>query len=170
MEKPQLNFHERQEKVWIVQQTGHASHHNFVGVAVSEDGAGQLPGIDRSKPFISTLVTLFRPALAPIYGGPTLLEALWSEMDSIMERLMTGQESDDRCSRKPNACKTHFNAEPDGIEPLENEPCGHADNGDKYRAQELAWVLAIVSNAYDPSVDAIRAEAVNRWRSKQEAE
>jgi hypothetical protein len=43
------------------------------------------------------------------------------------------------------------------------------DGGDRYRAQELAWVLAIVTNAYAPSVDAIRAEAVRRWNEQQEA-
>lgn len=80
-----------------------------------------------------TQVTLHRPSLQPIYGGPTLLEALWSEMDSIMERLMTGQDAE----------------------------------GDKFKAQELAWVLAIVTNAYAPSMDNIRAEAVRRWNAAE---
>jgi hypothetical protein len=44
------------------------------------------------------------------------------------------------------------------------------DGGDKFRAQELAWVLAIVTNAYDPSVDRIRAEAMERWKAQQEFE
>jgi hypothetical protein len=79
--------------------------------------------------------TLHRPSLAPIYGGPTLLEALWAEMDRLMEGLMTGADAE--------------------------------DGGDKYRAAELAWVLAIVTNAYDPSVDRIRAEAVRRWNEAQ---
>jgi len=83
-------------------------------------------------------ITLHRPSLRAVYGGPTLIEALWAEMDSIMERLMTGQASE--------------------------------DGGDKYRAQELAWVLAIVTNAYDPSVDRIRKEAMARWERQQAEE
>jgi hypothetical protein len=83
-----------------------------------------------------TEITLHRPSLQPIYGGPTLLEALWAEMDVIMERLMTGAEAE--------------------------------DGGDKYRAQELAWVIAIVTNAYNPSIDGVRAEAMRRWNEEQE--
>jgi hypothetical protein len=132
-DRSKLNFHERQERVWVVRQssvkTGPAG--GILGVAVSEAGAGQLPGIDHSLPFDYIATNLFRPSLAPIYGGPTLLEALWSEMDRLMEALMTGTDAE--------------------------------DDGDKFRAQELAWVLAIVSNAYDPSVDRIRAEAMERW-------
>lgn len=82
------------------------------------------------------LADLHRPDLRPIYGGPTLLEALWQEMDRLMEALMTGADAE--------------------------------DGMDKGRAQELAWVLAIVSNPYNPSVDAIRAEAVERWNASQE--
>jgi hypothetical protein len=121
-----------------------------VGVAVAEAGTGQLPGIDHTKSFISTKTILYRPSLAPIYGGPTLLEALWNEMDAIMERLMTGQASEDVCGL---------------VHTYGADPCEHLVNGDKFRAQELAWVLAIVSNAYDPNVDRIRAEAVARWNS-----
>jgi hypothetical protein len=80
-------------------------------------------------------ITLHRPSLRAVYGGPTLIEALWNEMDAIMERLMTGQANE--------------------------------DGGDKYRAEELAWVLAIVTNAYDPSVDRIRAETMARWNAAQ---
>jgi hypothetical protein len=80
-------------------------------------------------------VHLERHSLRPIYGGPTLLEALWAEMDTLMERLMTGQTAE--------------------------------DGGDKFRAQELAWVLAIVTNPYEPSVDAIRAETMRRWEAAE---
>lgn len=79
-------------------------------------------------------ITLHRPDLRPVYGGPTLLEALWNEMDRLMEGLMTGADAE--------------------------------DGGDRYRAQELAWVIAIVTNPYDPSVDRIRAEAMERWEKQ----
>src|ERR1044072_1959394 len=84
-DRTKLNFHESQEEVWIVQQ-GSA----FVGVAVTEEGARQLPGIDPHRASTSTKAILFRPSLKPVYGGPTLTEALWAEMDSIMDRLMGG--------------------------------------------------------------------------------
>lgn len=162
MEKkePQLNFHEKQEPVWVVQQTD-SGNHGIVGVAVAEAGTAQLPGIDKSRPFTSTKVILYRPSLAPIYGGPTLLEALWNEMDRLMEALMTGEEADDSCRKR--GC---FPIGPDAEGEPETE-CGHPDNGNRYRAEELAWVLAIVSNAYDPSVDRIREEALSRWNASQ---
>jgi hypothetical protein len=83
-------------------------------------------------------IILHRPDLRPIYGGPTLMEALWNEMDRLMEGLMTGADAE--------------------------------DGGDKHRAQELAWVLAVVTNPYDPSVDRIRAEAMDRWNALQDQE
>ena len=125
-----LKFHEKQEEVWVVTQG-----EKLIGVGVSEKATPDLPGIDKELPFESNKTVLYRPSLAPIYGGPTLLEALWDEMDALMERLMTDQVSE--------------------------------DGGDKFRAQELAWVLAIVTNAYDPSVDRIRAEAMDRWNAAQ---
>ena len=83
-------------------------------------------------------VSLHRPDLRPIYGGPTLLEALWTEMDRLMEGLMTKADAE--------------------------------DGGDRYRAEQLAWVLAIVTDPYNPSMDAIRAETVRRWNESQEGQ
>ena len=76
--------------------------------------------------------------LRAVYGGPTLLEALWAEMDTLMERLMTGAESE--------------------------------DGGDRFRAEELCWVLSIVTSPYNPSMDAIRAETMRRWNEQQQFE
>lgn len=137
MEVKPLKYHDVQEVVWVVQQN-QIGKHSIIGVGVSELATPDLPGLDKSLPFISTKTILHRPSLAPIYGGPTLLEALWNEMDRLMEGLMTGQDAE--------------------------------DGGDKYRAAELAWVLAIVSNAYDPDVNRIRAEAVERWNASQGVE
>jgi hypothetical protein len=150
MERKPLKYHEKQEEVWVVTQAGAGSTlDSIVGVGVSELATPDLPGIDKSLPFTSTKTTLYRPSLAPIYGGPTLLEALWTEMDRLMEALMTGQGNEE------DACG--------GTDCVYTGPCDHPDNGDKYRAQELAWVLAIVENAYDPNVNRIRAKAMDRW-------
>lgn len=121
---PQV-YLDRPQQIWVAM-----SGDDPVAAYVSEEAAEERHGF-------SVEVTLHRPSLQPIYGGPTLLEALWAEMDRLMEGLMTGADAE--------------------------------DGGDRYRAQELAWVLAIVTNAYAPSVDAIRAEAVRRWNEQQEA-
>lgn len=121
-DRNRLNFQERSERVFLNKDTGNA----FISPEACEmHGDGEVE-----------VVTLYRPTLQPIYGSPTLLEALWDEMDRLMEALMTGADAE--------------------------------DGGDRFRAAELAWVLAIVTNAYAPSVDAIRAEAVERWNAIQD--
>lgn len=123
------------EKIWVIGQYGEMGqvHSAYTSETAAADAINRSadPGHFDSPHQID----LERPDLRPIYGGPTLLEALWSEMDTIMERLMTGQTSE--------------------------------DGGDKFRAQELAWVLAIVTDPYEPSVDKIRAETMERWNASQ---
>ncbi len=128
---PQI-FQDRPQQIWVVSQ----STYGIIGAATSEEGASKIPELVRPTelPHHVTEVTLHRPALQPIYGGPTLLEALWAEMDRLMAGLMTGTDAE--------------------------------DEGDKFRAQELAWVIAIVTNAYNPSIDAVRAEALRRWNEE----
>lgn len=130
---PQI-FQDRPQQIWVVNQ----QTYGVIGASATLEGAHQIPELVRPSelPFTVTEVTLHRPSLRPIYGGPTLLEALWAEMDRLMEGLMTGTDAE--------------------------------DGGDRYRAQELAWILAIVTNAYNPSVDNIRAEAMRRWNKAQE--
>lgn len=108
--------------------------YGIIGAATTAEQALQLQTPDSTPVSIHT-TQLHRPDLRPIYGGPTLLEALWSEMDRLMEGLMTQSDAE--------------------------------DGGDRYRAAELAWVLAIVTNPYSPSVDEIRAEAVARWNAAE---
>lgn len=159
-DRSKLKFHDKQETVWVVEQAAPGSTlSRIVGVAVADVAAPDLPGVDRSRQFSSTKTILHRPSLAPIYGGPTLLEALWHEMDRLMEDLMTGQEAEaDVCNK--SGCFPIESSTEDGT-------CGHPDNGNRYRAEELAWVLAIVTNAYEPSMDAIREEAMRRWNEAQ---
>lgn len=68
----------------------------------------------------------------PVYGGPTLLEFLWEEMDRLMEGLMTKTDAE--------------------------------DGGDRFRAEELGFIIAVVQNVYAPSVPAVRAEALRRFK------
>jgi hypothetical protein len=68
----------------------------------------------------------------PVYGGPTLLEFLWEEMDRLMEGLMSKTDSE--------------------------------DGGDKFRAEELGFIIAVVTNVYSPDLPGIRKEALRRYR------
>lgn len=150
-------FIDRTERIWVVGQ----STYGIIGASTTEEGAHRIPEVVRPSelPVHVTEVMLHRPSLQPIYGGPTLLEALWAEMDRLMAGLMTGQDAEDICGR--DSCDSYD---------AKTGHCSHSDSGDKYRAQELAWVLAVVTNAYNPSIDAIRAEAVRRWNEEVAAD
>lgn len=143
------------EQIWVVVPKTSTDPPPVLAFAIEADARRAY--CDRDGYHSPEEAALLRPDLRPIYGGETLLEALWSEMDRLMEGLMTDQDAEDVCGRKSN-CEWSS----------EDNPCQHEDNGDRYRAQELAWVLAIVTNPYNPSVDAIRAEAVARWNTAQE--
>jgi hypothetical protein len=126
---PQV-FQDRPQQIWVVVPKGDGP---IVAHSTEEAARRQYAGT-KGRNHAPEEATLHRPSLQPIYGGPTLLEALWAEMDRIMAGLMTGEDAE--------------------------------DGGDKYRAQELAWVLAVVTNAYNPSIDAVRAEALRRWNKE----
>lgn len=136
-DRSQLVYRDKPERIWVITRVGDSDvvqeSHTTLDAAEGAVSNGDFPwGVEAVE------VTLHRPSLQPIYGGPTLLEALWNEMDRLMEGLMTEADAE--------------------------------DGGDRYRAQELAWVLAVVTNAYNPSVDGIRAEAVRRWNEAQGVE
>jgi hypothetical protein len=132
-----VKWADKDEDIWVLVRVGDSDH--VADAFVSETAARKAEERgDYSWGVEAVKTKLHRPALQPIYGGPTLLEALWNEMDRLMEALMTGEVAE--------------------------------DGGDKFRAQQLAWVLAVVSNPYDPSVDRIRAEAMDRWNAQQAEE
>ena len=153
--KHELKWTDKPERIWVMARVGDGI--NVADAFVSEEAARKAEDRgDYSWGVEAVEVTLHRPSLQPIYGGPTLLEALWNEMDRLMEALMTGQTADDACGKGLDCCSGEM-----------GNPCSHPDNGDKYRAQELAWVIAIVTNAYEPSVDKVRAEAMRRWEAAE---
>jgi hypothetical protein len=133
----EIRWEDRTEQIWVLVRVGDSD--KVADAFISEKAAVNAERLgDYSWGVEAVPVPLHRPSLAPIYGGPTLLEALWNEMDRLMEGLMTQADAE--------------------------------DGGDRYRAQELAWVIAICTNPYDPSVDRIRAEAMERWNKSQEVE
>jgi hypothetical protein len=157
----EVRWEERTEDIWVMVRVGDG---DSVADAFLVESAARLAeqrgeyswGVEAVK------VPLRRPSLAPIYGGPTLTEALWHEMDRLMEALMTGQTADDKCKIKG------YHGVPAPYDDHQAD-CEHWDNGDRYRAEELAWVIAVVTNPYDPSVDRVRVEAMRRWNQQQEA-
>lgn len=126
-----IRWTNRPEQIWITVDGDCMLAGDVKGAYTSVEAAGNHLGRDE----VIRRVTLHRPSLAPVYGGPTLLEALWAEMDMLMERLMTGAVAE--------------------------------DGGDRFRAEELAWVIAIVSNPYNPSMDNVRTEAMDRWNAAE---
>ena len=129
-----VKWADKDEDIWVMVRVGDGN--NVADAFVSEAAARKAEERgDYSWGVEAVKTKLHRPALKPIYGGPTLLEALWNEMDRLMEQLM--------------------------------QPAGADDPNDRWRAEELAWVLAVVSNPYDPSVDRIRAEAMARWNAAE---
>jgi hypothetical protein len=130
-DRTKLEFSDRPEQIWVVNQ----QTYGLVGASNTARGAELFAAQrfrDQKLSCSITEVTLHRPSLAPIYGGPTLLEALWSRMDDHMEALMTGQQGEDTAAG----------------------------------ARELAWVLAIVTNAYAPSIPWVKEEAMRRWNAR----
>jgi hypothetical protein len=154
-DRSKTDFVDHPTDIWLITNEGDAveAHSTAQGAEAAID-IRLRPRLGRECALKTQQLVLHRPSLRAVYGGPTLIEALWAEMDAIMDRLMTGQIQQDNC--KLGDC----NGPRGGT-------CDHEDNGDRYRAEELAWVLAIVTNAYDPSVDRIRAEAMQRWKAAE---
>lgn len=71
------------------------------------------------------------------HAGPSLRELAFKELDAVMDRLMDAT--------------------------LDEQPISPTDRGE---AKGLAIALAIFTNPYNPNVDAIRAEAMERWEAR----
>lgn len=132
VEQAEPCFEQRSENIWV-----NIDLHKglILGAYLSEDAAEKHFPTQEYGGVETWEAKLHRPTLAPIYGGETLLEALWGEMDRLMEGLMTQTDAE--------------------------------DGGDKFRAQATAWVIAISTNPYAPSVDVVRAEAMRRWNAAE---
>lgn len=74
------------------------------------------------------------------HAGASIYELIWAELDHVMDALMQAQP---------------HGATPEEAAALRNQAIG------------LARALAILTNPYAPDIDAIRAQAVERWETKQ---
>lgn len=72
------------------------------------------------------------------HGGPSARQRIWIRLDSHMDGLMGKSDFDLKYAAVPKA-----------------------------EAAMLAWCLAAMDNPADPDVDAIRKEAVKRWKERQ---
>lgn len=79
-----------------------------------------------------------------------LLEELWKELDTVVEHIMAEDE--------PDVWEREDDGEESGS-PLEWQKYGEW----RGQAQGLAYALAIIANPYQPDVNAIRTEAMERW-------
>lgn len=86
------------------------------------------------------------------HAGRSIIEILWEELDSIMDRLVEDGE--------PEAW-THTVA---GRKALEAVREWGEERG---QAQGMAYAIAVLTNPYHVDVDAIRAEAVRRRRGRE---
>jgi hypothetical protein len=133
-DRSKMDWVDHPEQIWVVFDESMEMEGAIHGAHSTEQGA-QIAIADKlygPEPAMRE-ITLHRPSLRAVYGGPTLLEALWNRMDVHMEALMTGQEAEDTAAG----------------------------------ARELAWVIAIVTNAYSPSIPWVKEEAMRRWNEAQ---
>lgn len=83
-------------------------------------------------------------------AGKSIIGQLWDEMDACYERLMADGEP-----------------APFGPGYAEEDRQDSVRYGEQRgRCQSLAYALAIMTNPYAPSMDAVKAEARRRWQGR----
>lgn len=84
-----------------------------------------------------------------------LFEELWKELDTIVDHIMSEGHPTGRNTWNP-----------DSIESMQRQ---FQEYGEwRGQAQGVAYALAVLTNPYDPNVDKIRAEAMERWEAGEE--
>lgn len=103
-----------------------------------------------------------KPVETPhVNAGKTLIDIIWEELDVVVDRLKTdGKPSD----TEPPSEAAGERAWEEFID-QEHEEWQHYGE-ERGQAQGLAYALAVLTNPYNVDVDAIRAEALERWEKK----
>lgn len=91
-------------------------------------------------------------------AGRSILEILWEELDTIVDRLrMDGEPDLDSFPVEPNEEELE----------LELEEWRHWGEM-RGQAQGLAYAIAVLTNPYQVDVPKIRQIALNRWKERQQ--
>lgn len=99
---------------------------------------------------------------AHVNAGKTLLEIIWEDLDRVMDLLMEeGEPSKGTFVREYIATDT-------GLKANEWWDVLREWGEQRGQAQGLAYAIAVLTNPYHVDVDAVRTEAVARWRQRQE--
>lgn len=81
---------------------------------------------------------LWRDVPGGAVSAPTILQTLWGELDRIVERLLAG---------------------PDAVA---------EDGRDQGRAEGVAYCIAVMTNPYQPDIEAVKTECMRRYREANE--
>ena len=93
-----------------------------------------------------------------VNAGRSILEILWEELDSIMDRLMEDGEPAD-------VGDLGFVEDVDWRQFGEDWKSYGEERG---QAQGVAYCIAVMTNPYEVDVPAIKQAAVERWNDRQE--
>lgn len=90
-----------------------------------------------------------------------LFEELWKELDAIVDHLMS-EGAPEIWTDEDGEIRAGKDFEGDGLK-------AHLQYGEwRGQAQGLAYALAVLTNPYQPDVDKIRAEEMERWEAGEE--
>lgn len=92
-----------------------------------------------------------------VNAGRSIIEILWEELDSIMDRLMEDGEPD---SEDFWWGHDDFNAE-------EHKEACREWGEERGRAQSMAYAIAVMMNPYAVDTPAVKKTAMARWEERQ---
>jgi hypothetical protein len=98
----------------------------------------------------------------PAPTAPTLLETMWGRLDEITAELIRDYSQDIHNSLQNRSAEL---GQGEGVIELhEFEEDAAALKGE---ALGVAWCISVVESPYAPNVDAVRAEAMRRYKANQ---
>jgi hypothetical protein len=103
---------------------------------------------------------------AHAHAGKTILEIIWEELDAIMDRLMSDGEPSKATliGELEDGATSRQAARELADEWWETLRAWGEERG---QAQGVAYCIAVLTNPYHVDVDAIRAQAMERWQERQ---
>jgi|ERR687887_1894087 hypothetical protein len=99
------------------------------------------------------------------HAGKSIIEIIWEELDSIMDRLMSDGEPS-KSSMVGDVLTVDSTKAASDIA-REWWDALRLWGEERGQAQGVAYCLAVLTNPYHVDVEAIRAEAVRRWKGRQ---